>query len=251
MNVSQSLSDKANNQLNHGWIKYTMINSNIAIAVFPYNENAYFIRGKALLERKEVARAEKNFKYACSLSLKMYDKIKEIVWNYINKGDYKSAFEILNMKISWKKDDSWFNLMGFVYVNLENYSDAISAFKKVIELNSTSAMYYNNIAEVYFLKGNYQDAFTNAKKAYNYSYDAEDKAISLFLQCISMKMMKKSTETTEEKLLMLLFDENLSFGQGWSWNAFENWLSKANINHSQYNYIRTLTYKMQVRIKAI
>ena len=74
-------------------------------------------------------------------------------------GEYRKALEVLDKgeKLDNERTDIY-NLRGFCYFKLKEHEAAIENFKRVIELDPTSAIDYANIASNYRDMGNKEKA---------------------------------------------------------------------------------------------
>ena len=74
-------------------------------------------------------------------------------------GEYRQALEILKEgeKLDQERTDIY-NLMGFCHYKLKEHPEAITNFKKVIQLDPSSAIDYANIASNYRQMGEKQKA---------------------------------------------------------------------------------------------
>ena len=76
-----------------------------------------------------------------------------------------NAIEAALKRVSDKPNyDSYVNL-GLVYYDARNYDEAIKAWTRAIELNSNSALAYNDIAAAYGALNNWDEEIKACKKA--------------------------------------------------------------------------------------
>ncbi|HON55402.1 MAG TPA: tetratricopeptide repeat protein, partial [bacterium] len=73
-----------------------------------------------------------------------------------------------------------YNNMGLALLALNNVQEAVTAFKKAVEIEPTFAIFHNNLGDAYYRLGNFKDAITEWQLALELDPDPENKRTSLF-----------------------------------------------------------------------
>ena len=169
------------------------------------------------------------------------------LWNetvsLFEQGYYNDALRVLNMDLNWNKNSSFYSIRGCSKVQLGRYSEAISDFLKQIEFDPSDPNGYLNISEAYIMNGNYNDALSYSLSAFHYSNEDKDKAISLYLRCVSMKLVGSDPISIETELIQILTSTDFNLGS-WSFTPFVNWLNKTKILDTDKIYMQILTDKL-------
>jgi len=87
----------------------------------------------------------------------------------IQKTDYKGALADFEEALKVEKDYRIYYQIGFAQQNLNNSQEAISAYKNTIKEKPDFDAAYNNLGNVYFSEGKYQDAIDNFLKVLDIS----------------------------------------------------------------------------------
>ncbi len=87
----------------------------------------------------------------------------------IQKADYKGALADFENALKVEKDYRIYYQIGFAQQNLNNPDEAISAYKNTIKEKPDFDAAYNNLGNVYFSQGKYQDAIDNFDKVLSIS----------------------------------------------------------------------------------
>ena len=129
------------------------------------NSNIYIEQAKALFYKKNYTEAEKLLDKVMLQDTKNQDALLLLakVYYALNRKD-----ECLSLVPKFHMNGSnpeLFNLIGLLEAYRSNYNLALQNFKEAIRLNRFEAMYYFNIANVYFKQGD----ISNAKKYYNFA----------------------------------------------------------------------------------
>ena len=112
-----------------------------------------FYLGSCFLNQNDPVEALDHFKRA--LKLEPHEQDMPSVYSYMGVAlkemeQYREALEVLakGVKLDDERTDLY-NLMGFCHFKLKEHEQAIESFKRVIELDPTSAIDYANIASNY------------------------------------------------------------------------------------------------------
>ncbi len=90
----------------------------------------------------------------------------------IKDKDYKGALADFETALKFDKDYRIYYQIGVAQENLNNNEAAISAFKSTIELNPKFDVVYNNMGNIYYKTGKYQDAIDNYEKVLSSSQNS-------------------------------------------------------------------------------
>jgi tetratricopeptide (TPR) repeat protein len=112
-------------------------------------------------------------------------------WDATKTGDYNKAFELLSKSLKYFENlkdtlyvSSALKQIGFCYLSIKNYPEAINYYRKAIDLINTlnteiknrwklSFNYYQGLAKVYLEDHNVDSAFIKLQNAYNISVKHE------------------------------------------------------------------------------
>lgn len=116
--------------------------------------------------------------------------LKESLENYKQVEDINPQFPgirnnlaIIFCKMGLKNDPqnaSTYNLLGWEYLKLKQYSKAVEALKRAISLNPKIASAYNNLGLAYYETKNLTEAITYFKKAISLNNDEKIKMLALY-----------------------------------------------------------------------
>lgn len=194
---SLMLSDK-------GTYKEALVAINNAIDISK-DINYYYARGYFYISLREYVNALSDYEYILSIkpndtfsylkkaeiykNLQNYEKCKEIYIKvieidpkndsayadlariYEDEGNIKKAFEYYNKKLEIEEDSYTFFCRAYLYGKLKEYNKAKEDYKKVIELEPSNSLTYNNLANIYMKEDKYEKAYECLKKAIEYMGD--------------------------------------------------------------------------------
>lgn len=140
--------------------------------------------GHSFLLRENLEEAKKYFTEAIALNNRFAEahNLRGRSFKYLN--DYESALSdfLKAIEINPNFGEAWRNL-GNVYLYLERFNEMVPAFDRSVELMLNSALAINNRGYCYFVKGEYEFALSDHKKAIeidpNYAEAHYDKSITL------------------------------------------------------------------------
>lgn len=115
--------------------------------------------------------------------------------------------------------EKWF-YRGLVGINTEQ---KIEYYTKTIKLNPDDIAPYVNLAELYIITGDYENALNTINNSFRQSLELEHHAIILYLECIARKTFKIT----------------------WSFDTFESWLSNADIDNDKKAFIIEKTERLK------
>ncbi len=88
------------------------------------------------------------------------------------KGDYKDAVADFEKALTFDKDYRIYYQLGFAQMKLNNSDEAIKNFEHSIKADPKFDASYNNLGNVYYSQGKYQDAINNFQKVLTLSKDS-------------------------------------------------------------------------------
>lgn len=106
--------------------------------------------------------------------------------------DYDDALAIIEKEIIKEESADLYYKKGLVYGQLQNYSDALAALEKAVEINSSNVDILDELAETYSLLGNYKDAIPVYEKALEFQPDNLALAGKLGRSYINLKNYNKA-----------------------------------------------------------
>ena len=92
------------------------------------------------------------------------------------------------------------------------------------------------------MAGNYKSTLKTIAKASSLSYETDDKAICLYLECIAKKMLDMDTSGCEKEFNEILKKD---FETTWSFDEIESWLKDANIPTDKKSFIIEKTEQLK------
>ena len=181
--------------------KYLKLNLNDEIALYNYGymldqigkfEKAIEQYKKVILINKNNWKAKFNL-YVNYIRLKLYDNALELVNDvleikknfqpdlrdkalilyYKKKPDIGLSYILESIKLN-EKDYLALNILGLIYVTLNNIELAEKNFRKAIEINNNYAPSYNNLGRLYDIKNNKELAYINYNKALEIDPDFQE-----------------------------------------------------------------------------
>ncbi|WP_406685482.1 tetratricopeptide repeat protein [Seonamhaeicola sp. MEBiC1930] len=161
-----------------GWLKHkqnlkleALEAFTLAIQVNPkkpkpyYNLASYYKSGLS-----DVVKAEEFYLKAIERDSFYLPAYESLIGMYNKNNQEDKSIKLLNTLVVWHKDapDVW-NLLGNTYFDKRNFSEAIKGYQKAIEVDSTYAKGFTNLAYSLMRTGNYKDASYTYKKAVEYN----------------------------------------------------------------------------------
>jgi tetratricopeptide (TPR) repeat protein len=112
-----------------------------AIEINPDNAGALNYLGYTyLLENRDIEEAYEMIKKACSIEPDNGAFLDSLGWVYYKKGMYDRARELLEKAAGLEKDAEIFEHLGYVYLELKDYTKALYWFVRSYEMSSDSAL---------------------------------------------------------------------------------------------------------------
>ncbi len=209
---------------------------NKTIALDPKHTIAYYNRGKAYSGLKQHNKAIEDYNKAIALDPKY-------TVTYINRGNeyfdlkqHNKAIEDYNKAIALDpKYTIAYSNRGAVYGNLKQYNNAIDDCNKAITLDPKDVHAYLNISEFKIITDNYKSALGFITKGLLLHPGTEHKAILIYLECITKKLLNVDTFEIETAFNEILKKD---FTITWDFETMESWLKDANIKDDTKRYIR-------------
>ncbi len=110
-------------------------------------------------------KAIEQYKKATTLDNNYSEAYNSWGWTLVDQNKYEDAISPFKKAIDIRPSHEKYNSLGFVFANLGRYIDAISQFKKAIKLNKKDAHAYNNWGWVLANQGLYENAIPLFEKA--------------------------------------------------------------------------------------
>lgn len=119
--------------------------------------------------KQDYEASERNYEHILELNSTDVNYFIRPIWLNMEKlNDLSKAFDLANQALTTNPDEAMsYNLMGWVYVEKEDYKHASEYLTKAIEIDPELGAAYLNLGTMYELEGDYPSAIENYKKAYN------------------------------------------------------------------------------------
>jgi tetratricopeptide (TPR) repeat protein len=114
------------------------------------------------------------------------------------QGDYKGAASDFEKALQFDNDYRIYYQLAFAQMKLNNTDSAIANFKLSIKANSGYDASYNNLGNVYYSQGKYQDAIDNFEQVIKTSKDSSLKAASKFNIALSYTALASASERDKD-----------------------------------------------------
>lgn len=124
-------------------------------------------KAEELIEEKNYTKAENEYIAALKLDMHNLDIYKNLADLYFENKDYDRAKETYEYIIKLNDDDYVYNKLGDIFTNRGDLNQAISNYKKSIELKNNNPIYYYNLAKVNLKLNQLEQGLENTKKALN------------------------------------------------------------------------------------
>jgi tetratricopeptide (TPR) repeat protein len=167
-------------------------------------------------------------------------KAEAEVWfykGYIERqeGNVEKAIEFYTKAIELNADyaKAYFN-RGWAYHKIEEYEKAINDYNIYIELSPYDANAFGNLTEFYIITGNYKNALKTINTALSLSLEKKEKAISLYLECLTKKLLDMDISASEKEFTKILKQD---FETRWSFELIESWLATSKIEKGKKAFI--------------
>ena len=144
-----------------------------AIDIYKRDPAAFYNRGIANEELENYKEAIEDYKKSLTMDGLMYtaNTHNNIGFSYLQLEDFDNALKHLNKAISIKSDDgSYYKNRGNVYLNQEKWEKALKDYetakgKYLKSKENIDEYFYNDIGYIHFNLGSYQQAIDNYDKA--------------------------------------------------------------------------------------
>jgi tetratricopeptide (TPR) repeat protein len=164
--------------------KYTQaqrVAETIAQAI-PDRPIGYFLKAKAFAAEKQYPQSIKYYKRALSMQSDANIPIVELTRVYLAQGKQDEALKFLNDTLRLHKQHSLaYSLKGEVLMEKKEFKQAEKSFSKAIELNSSVATPYRNLAKVRLALDDADGAIAALKQGTNAAENSEPLRLSLAL----------------------------------------------------------------------
>ncbi len=110
------------------------------------------------------------------------------------KGDYKDALADFEKAIKFDKDYRIYYQIGFAEMKLKNTDEAIKNFDNTIKANPKFDAAYNDLGNVYYSLGKYQDAIDNFQKVLDLSKNEATNKVVKFNLALSYTGLASTAE---------------------------------------------------------
>jgi hypothetical protein len=111
-----------------------------------------------------------------------------------------------------------------------------------IELNPYDVNAFGNLTEFYIITGNYKSALKTINTALALSLKKEEKAISLYLECLTKKLLDMDISASEKEFTKILKQD---FETRWSFELIESWLATSKIEKGKKAFIIKKTEQLK------
>ncbi len=198
------------------------------------NVQAFFLRGKVYMEKKDFEKAEKDFDRALrgcedydlyiniyqlyanigmaskgdkylTMALELEPESAEDYYQrgriYENQGFYLEAKAALLTSIQLGFEDAML-LLGRIYLKLEDSSSARKMYTDYLKQSDKKAIAYNGLAQCDIYDGNYDNALENIKKGLDVGGDSEIQGL-LYNEIVAYEY-KKEFQIAKEKMALYL-----------------------------------------------
>ncbi len=153
------------------------------------------------------------------------------------KGDYKSALADFENALKFDKDYRIYYQIGFADMKLKNTDDAIQNFQNAIKANPKFDAAYNDLGNVYYSLGKYQDAINNFEKVLTLSKDETTNKQVKFNLALSYTNLASTAENDKDlKKASSLLDKAVTYD-----NYDYAYLSLARIYYEESKYSQAIS----------
>ncbi len=161
-------------------------------------------KGKVLLKKGMYDEAEKIYLESLHILPDCRDICVNLSKVYISKGDYDNAIaflekaagmdhgEVIKICVSDLSMSTIYYFLGISYKNKREYKKALSAFHKVLELDSEIIPAYLFIGDIYKIQGKYNEAVESYQKVISYRVDIKQSYINMLIE--NLDYFKEGTE---------------------------------------------------------
>jgi tetratricopeptide (TPR) repeat protein len=137
-----------------------------AMELAPQSGTGYLEMGNLRFIQHQFSEAESWFKQALSHDPNMTDALQGLVNAYWLEKKPELAFAAANQQIAISPSNSWFyDILGSLYLNRNDYPNAIVALKKSVELDKTNGDAYLKLARAQRATGAVDDALVTCANA--------------------------------------------------------------------------------------
>jgi hypothetical protein len=157
-----------------------------------------------------------------------------------SKGNFSAVISCMSKAIELGQGDTdaYYIYRGYAFGKLNQYEKAIEDYSKSVELAPKNVSAYTSLIEANVIEGNYEDALDNIGKTSFLSLETSEKAIVVYLECITRNLLNKDTIVCEEEFNKIL---KKRFTVSWDFDDVELWIEAANVDDNTRSYIKEKT----------
>lgn len=210
-----------------------------------YSFDDWYYKGVSELENKDNDKALHSFTKALERNPKSSVAYFMRGLTYARLTHYEKAVEDYNKAIDLNpKEATTYNNRGVAYCNLEQYEKAAESYNEAIKLDPKGVLPFQNLTEVQILMGNYKDALSTITAAESLSPDPKDISVSVYLMCITKKLLDMDTSECVARLNDILKTVSIFT---WSFYEIEFWLKEVGISEDKKRFIAEITNMLKER----
>ncbi|WP_181163720.1 tetratricopeptide repeat protein [Pontibacter mangrovi] len=133
----------------------------------PYNEFAFYYKGRVWEETGDTAKAVHNFRLALEQDPDFMEPQRELAAIMVSKGDLEQATAyLLKSKAKAKNDAKLWLTQGRIYEAVQKQDSAILAYRKAVSINDTLSGAQFKLAVFELGQGNNEEALERLEKIY-------------------------------------------------------------------------------------
>lgn len=152
---------------------------------------------------KDYTKAEEYYKKAIEKDTFYLPAYEELVDLYNKNNQEEKSLEVLTKLVTWNSDapDIW-NLLGNTYFDLGDFTNAVTTYKKSIQIDSTYAKGFTNLAYSLMKTGKHKEAANTYKKAVLYNPFKNNLESFASLLLTEARKKNRNNNTTEAKEIL-------------------------------------------------
>ena len=180
--ASDSTLDQARQFLQSGNLEGAEKVARLYVASHPNSPDGHYVLGRVLFLEKKAAESLAEFTAGAKYRTPTVDDLKVVASDYVVLGDYTDADKWFTKAVEWAPNDAqaWYYL-GRTKYNENRFEEAVSAFKRCLQLDPKNVKAQDNLGLSYAGMGRNEEALAAYRTAIDWQKDAPAKEFGPYL----------------------------------------------------------------------
>jgi tetratricopeptide (TPR) repeat protein len=193
--ASDSTLDQARQLLQSGNLGGAEKAARLYVASHPNSSDGHYVLGRILFLEKKAAESLAEFTAGAKYRPPTVEDLKVVASDYVVLGDYTDADKWFTKVVEWAPDDAqgWYYL-GRTKYNENRFEEAVSAFKRCLQLDPKNVKAEDNLGLSYAGLGRHDEAVAAYHTAIDWQKDATTKDFGPYLDLGTLLLETNKSE---------------------------------------------------------